>query len=302
MTHVAIVPSRQKKTRMMRYGTSVLEGDCRQATAVVAHPRQGVAAVAEKIVGAGQRIVTGDARRDSDLGDAPLEIAREIEQEVAGARCGAEEGFVGFVLGEEGRGKFRPDLVGVAADAGTDRLVSRIAQHAAPRVATLMGRPPAFEARAPGQVAAGVNIPDPNDPAAVQPAATGAPAQGAPPVVKVMVGTITGAPSDGNRQLFSGMRRALGSNKIVVVDQGGSDTYTVAATVHLAPIDDRQGQLVVRWILKDPNGKEVGNIEQSNPVPLAAARGSWVGFGDIVAAAAVEGVLELLEKALNKAR
>ena len=35
------------------------------------------------------------------------------------------------------------------ADA-SDRLVSRIAQQAAPRVATLMGKPPMFEARAPG--------------------------------------------------------------------------------------------------------------------------------------------------------
>ena len=91
-------------------------------------------------------------------------------------------------------------------------------------------------------------------------------------------------------------------NKIVVIDRGGSDTFTVAATVSLTPIDDRMGQLVVRWSLKDPTGKDVGDIEQSNPVPLAAARGSWVGFGDIVAAAAVEGVLELLEKALNKQR
>jgi len=98
------------------------------------------------------------------------------------------------------------------------------------------------------------------------------------------------------------MRRALGSNKLVVIDKPGSDTFTVAATVSLTPIDDRMGQLVVNWIVKDPSGKDVGNIEQSNPVPLAAARGSWVGFGDIVAAAAVEGVLELLEKALNKPR
>ena len=54
--------------------------------------------------------------------------------------------------------------------------------------------------------------------------------------------------------------------------------------------------------LRNPAGKEVGNIEQSNAVPVAAIRGSWAGFGDIVASAAVDGVLELLEKALNKTR
>jgi hypothetical protein len=34
-------------------------------------------------------------------------------------------------------------------------------------------------------------------------------------------------------------------------------------------------------------------------VQAAATRGSWNGFGDVVAAAAAEGVLQLLEKALS---
>jgi hypothetical protein len=119
-------------------------------------------------------------------------------------------------------------------------------------------------------------------------------------MIKVMVAPVTGAPSDGNRQLFSGMRRALGSNKIIVIDRGGNDTFVVVGTVGVTPVDERTVQLTVKWVLKDPSGKEVGNIEQANPVPAAATRGSWAGFGDIVAAAAVEGVLDLLDKALNK--
>ena len=112
-----------------------------------------------------------------------------------------------------------------------------------------------------------------------------------------MVGAVTGAPSDGNRQLLSGMRRALGSSRIVVMDKAAADVFTVTGLVKLTPIDDRSGQLSVTWLLKDPAGKEIGKVEQANPVPLAAARGSWAGFGDIVAAAAVEGILELLDKA-----
>ena len=98
------------------------------------------------------------------------------------------------------------------------------------------------------------------------------------------------------------MRRALGSSKIVIVDGAAEDVFTVSGTVNLTPIDDRMGKLVVKWVLKDPAGKIVGDIEQANPVPLAAARGSWAGFGDIVATAASEGVLELLEKALSRPR
>ena len=87
-----------------------------------------------------------------------------------------------------------------------------------------------------------------------------------------MVAPVTGAPSDGNRQLYSGMRRALGSSKIVIVDAAGADVFTVVGTVSLTPIDDQQGQLVVKWLLKDPAGRNVGDLEQSNPVPLAACQ------------------------------
>ena len=41
-------------------------------------------------------------------------------------------------------------------------------------------------------------------------------------------------------------------------------------------------------------------VRVTEAAAMAAAR--WVGFGDIVASAAVEGVLELLDKALNKPR
>lgn len=208
------------------------------------------------------------------------------------------------------------------ADA-SDWLVSRIAQQAAPRVASLMGKSPTTDARSIGAVAAGVTAPGVADPVfgpeappsvAAAAASPGAAAPGGKPVpptpstappapqVKVMVAPVSGAPSDGNKQLFSGMRRALGSSKVVVIDKPGADVFTVNGTVVLTPVDDRTVQLSVKWTLKDPSGREVGNIEQANPVPAAATRGSWAGFGDIVASAAVEGVLELLDKALSKPR
>ncbi len=221
----------------------------------------------------------------------------------------------------DGKGKQGPAVSKTLARpedyaGASDRLVSRIAQQAAPQVATLMGHPPDYEARSLGQVAAGLSIPpappppptdDTTNIASASPGATpaatappGKPATPAQPQVRVMVAPVTGAPSDGNRQLFSGMRRALGSSKVVVMDKPDSDVFTVAGAVNLTPIDDRTAQLALTWVLKDPSGKEIGKVEQSNPVPLAATRGSWAGFGDIVAAAAVEGILELLDKALGK--
>lgn len=242
---------------------------------------------------------------------APLKLASAMNTRDASSGTGIEIEIQWYLFGgNRFEGPAISKTVAQARDyaEATDWLVSRIAQQAAPRVATLMGRPPNFEPRAPGQVAAGIAQPPPPPPeTAATPApaapATAAAAPAAPPrQVKVTVAPVVGAPSDGNRQLFSGMRRALGSSKIVVIDTPAADTFTVVGSVALTPIDDRSTQLAVKWTLKDPAGKEVGNVEQSNAVPLAATRGSWSGFGDIVAAAAVEGILELLEKALSKSR
>lgn len=247
---------------------------------------------------------------------APLRIAGAMTTRDAAMGTGIEVEVEWYLLGG---GKTRGPVVSKTttqandyADA-SDWLVSRIAQQAAPRVAALMGKAPTADARSIGAVAAGVTVPgaaeptlgpDPTSPvvAAAAAAKPGAPTTPPPPQVKVMVAPVTGAPSDGNKQLFSGMRRALGSSKVVVIDKAGGDTFTVTGAVVVTPVDDRTVQLSVKWTLRDPSGKEVGNIEQANPVPAAAARGSWAGFGDIVASAAVEGVLELLDKALAKPR
>ncbi len=246
---------------------------------------------------------------------APLKIASAMSTRDAEFGTGIEIEIEWYLLGN-GNGIEGPAVSKTVVQPrdfaeASDKLVSRIAQQAAPRVATLMGKPPMFEARAPGQVAAGVNTPPVDEAPPVQ-SASAAPgttpsqpgAAVTPPArprqTKVMVGSIEGAPSDGNRQLLGGMRRALGSSRIVVMDAAGADTFVVSAKVKLTPTDDRTGQLDLTWFLKDPSGKEIGKVDQSNPVPLAAARGSWAGFGDIVAQAAVEGILELIEQATKK--
>ena len=269
-----------------------------KAEVIVATPANMPGKLADKIATAlALELQSYDIVAAVQPAQAPLKLAGATSTRDAGFGLGIEIQIEWYLLGSGNiQGPAVSKTVAKPEDIadGNDRLVSRIAQQAAPRIATLMGKPPTVEARAPGQVAAGVNTPDTiDDPQTAS-------ARPKTPTVKVMVSQVTGAPSDGNRQLFSGMRRALGSSRIVVIDKAGPDTFTIGATVKLTPIDDRSVQLAISWVLTDPSGKEVGKVEQTNPVPIAATKGSWVGFGDIVAAAAVEGVLELLEKALAR--
>ena len=87
-----------------------------------------------------------------------------------------------------------------------------------------------------------------------------------------MVAPVTGAPSDGNRQLYSGMRRALGSSKIVIVDAAGADVFTVVGNVNLTKIDEQRGQLVIKWLVKDPAGATSATSNSPTPCRLRRPR------------------------------
>src|SRR6185437_17106736 len=134
---------------------------------------------------------------------APLGIASAMSTRDAEFGTGILIEIEWYLLGK-GNGVEGPAVSKTVVQASdyaeaSDKLVSRIAQQAAPRVATLMGKPPIYEARAPGQVAAGVNNPPADEAPPVQTAAaSGAPSTtqpasaakppSAPRQTKVMVG------------------------------------------------------------------------------------------------------------------
>ena len=114
---------------------------------------------------------------------APLKITGAMSTRDAAMGTGIEIEIEWFVLGRgssiEGPAISRTVTQPQDFAEASDRLVSRIAQQAAPRIATLMGKPPTFEARSPGQIAAGVNMPRAEVEGPVQPA-TAAATPGAP--------------------------------------------------------------------------------------------------------------------------
>ena len=146
--------------------------------------------------------------------DAPIQVSGTMSTRDAG-ETGIEvqidwriEGAPKTQDPQTSRTKARPEDYGEASE----RLVSRIAQQAAPRVATLIGKPPNFLARSPGQVAAGVSVPmeQPVDPVTAtawrpssgvrRPRRPSGAAAGSARQVMVRRGRRA---ADGNRQLYS---------------------------------------------------------------------------------------------------
>jgi hypothetical protein len=190
---------------------------------------------------------------------------------------------------------------------GGDRLVSRVAARGAYSVADMIGRADPANAPVGAQttVLPPTEVPPPGGAAAPAPTAAATPAPAAAPpsssaaakFPRVRVVTVTGAPGDGNRTLTAGMRRALGESQVVLVDTADATTMTVIGAVDIsAPAEGKQ-RIVIRWIVKGPGGDQLGDLEQANTIKAGALNGEWGGVAHVIALAASEGILELIQRA-----
>ncbi|MGE0424924.1 MAG: hypothetical protein AB7O88_21880 [Reyranellaceae bacterium] len=214
----------------------------------------------------------------------------------------------------------REQIVSTSADEwldGGDRLISRVAARGAYHVAEMIGRadpanapvgaqttvlpptevPPAGGAPGPVTPASTTAPPPPPTPGGAPPvAAPPPPAQPAAKFPHVRVMTVTGAPGNGNRALTAGMRRALGESQIVLVDAPDSNSMTVVGSVEISPPAEGKQRIVIRWVLKGPGGAQLGDLEQANTIRAGALNGEWGGVADVIALAASEGILQLINR------
>src|SRR6185437_9094395 len=98
---------------------SALQHDGGKTVAEILLAFQTGASIAEeaRLLGDG---VAGRALDRADTGgdEAALDIAGDVEHEMARAPRRCEEIAAGFILGKKGHRKLRPDLVGTLRDAG----------------------------------------------------------------------------------------------------------------------------------------------------------------------------------------
>ncbi|TXL73447.1 hypothetical protein FHP25_21175 [Vineibacter terrae] len=210
-----------------------------------------------------------------------------------------------------------------------DRLISRIATQAAFRIGRQLGRgdlanvpiaalpdalppgtlppPPSSEPAGPGAPAPAADQPGGPPPGAPSPPAAPpgpeAPPSAAPPVLaaasnapRVRVLTVTGGPDTANKALASAMRRAMGESQMVLVDRTEATVFQIQGSVALAaPAEGRQ-RVVIRWIIKRGDGTQIGDLEQANTVQAGSLEGNWDKLAPIVALAAADGVVELINR------
>src|SRR5437763_7512436 len=118
----------------MRHGERLSgERDCGQAAAVILLAAQAGPAIAEEAVLLGGGVAAGAFDRGkAEPAEAVRDVARQIEQEMAGPRCRHEEGPVFRTVRGESSLELRADLRGGRRDAGADAGAAPIGAGAEP--------------------------------------------------------------------------------------------------------------------------------------------------------------------------
>ncbi len=114
-----------------------------------------------------------------------------------------------------------------------------------------------------------------------------------------MIRPVTGAPGDGNEVLTSGIKNAMRAKDLTISDDPRQAAYEVLGQVTVGPPVNGRQQARVVWQVNTLDGVEVGKAMQENAVIAGSLNGEWGRVGEIVSAAAVDGIQELFENTPN---
>ena len=112
----------------------------------------------------------------------------------------------------------------------------------------------------------------------------------------IFVEGVSGAPGDGNASLAAAMRRALSIRDIAVTEGEATAAHILRATVKAdTPTGDQQ-RIAIVWRLENAGGELLGEAAQENAIEAGSLDGKWGTVAGYAAAAAVDGIEEILER------
>lgn len=192
--------------------------------------------------------------------------------------------------------------------AVTPQVTQDIAQKSAGSLASWLATAPAQQAAvaaAPASQPAGVGsaaaspVQTASTPsaAAAQPrqqAALSQPTVSARNDVAAVVPAVTGAPGDGALSLTRAIQSELQKSGVPIASQQTTTAYRVEGVVKVGAALDGKQSIQIDWNVKDPQGKRVGTVSQKNDISEGSLDGQWGRTADDAAAAAAQGILKLL--------
>lgn len=112
----------------------------------------------------------------------------------------------------------------------------------------------------------------------------------------IHVGTITGAPSDGDKALRSALQAKLKDAGVAIEAEPQDCGLSVSGEVNLTPQGDKD-DIAIIWTVRAHTGSSPGKVSQRNKVPAGAFDDGWGEDAGFVAQGAVDGLLRVIEQA-----
>jgi len=112
----------------------------------------------------------------------------------------------------------------------------------------------------------------------------------------IFIHGVAGAPGDGNKSLAVAIRRNLSARGAATFDSPDGVAFIVRATVKVDPPNQREQRISIVWRVDRPNGDPLGEASQVNTIPAGSLDGKWGAVAGYVAAAAVDGIQEILDR------
>jgi len=113
--------------------------------------------------------------------------------------------------------------------------------------------------------------------------------------LSLFVPDIANAPGDGGKTLPLALRRALGASGMTVVAAHSAGVLRIEGQILLSDLNAAEQLVNLNWRVLDPQGVEIGRIDQSNPVAKGRLEGNWGEVAYSAAAGAAEGIIPLLQ-------
>jgi hypothetical protein len=115
--------------------------------------------------------------------------------------------------------------------------------------------------------------------------------------IRVALRRVTGAPGDGAASLARAVTSVLRQRTLTIVDPGGKADFYIEGEVTITPAGSDKQHVKIVWRVRDANGAELGTVGQENDVPRGLLSRQWGDVAYAVAAAASDGLMQVLASA-----
>jgi hypothetical protein len=110
------------------------------------------------------------------------------------------------------------------------------------------------------------------------------------------VGSVKGAPGDGNTALARALQGVLPLKGVKVDPKKGKAEWRIEGVVKVTRGAGDNDVVTLTWRVLDAKGKEAGTIAQENAVPRGRLSKPWAEIAGFAAEAAAEGIAQLIQQ------